>query len=135
MTDDSKIPEDYRYTKNHEWFKRDDNDHEVFFVGITDHAQKALGDIVHVEIPSIASEFEIDDEMAVVESAKSASEVFAPISGKVVAINDALDSNPELINSSPYEDGWIVKIKILELDQIHDSLSADGYQHFLEEEV
>ena len=135
MTHNVNIPEDYRYTKNHEWLKRDENSHDVFYVGITDHAQHALGDIVHVDMPSIANDFEIDDEIAVVESAKSASEVFAPITGKIIAINDELDSNPEKINQSPYEEGWIVKMQILELDQIQETLSADGYKHYLEEEI
>ncbi|MBL6784978.1 MAG: glycine cleavage system protein GcvH [Rickettsiales bacterium] len=136
MTDYTKIPENYKYTKNHEWILQDEgNEDDVFLVGITNHAQEALGDIVHIELPSIGSEFSEGDEIAVVESAKSASEVYAPVSGVIVAVNDQLDSSPEQINESPYEDGWMVKMKIEDHDEINETLSADGYHNFLEEEA
>ncbi len=136
MTDFDKIPENYKYTRNHEWALEDDSDDvDVYLVGITDHAQEALGDIVHVELPSIGSEFKEGDEIAVVESAKSASEVYAPFAGVIVAVNDQLDSNPEQINESPYEKGWMVKMKIDNPEDITENLSSDGYHNFLEEEA
>ncbi|MBT4989940.1 MAG: glycine cleavage system protein GcvH [Rickettsiales bacterium] len=136
MTDFTKTPENYKYTKNHEWVHQDEHsENNIYIVGITHHAQEALGDIVHVELPSIGSEFKVGDEIAVVESAKSASEVYAPISGIVTAVNDQLDSNPEHINDSPYGEGWMVKMQIDDPDQISDILGADGYTNYLEEEV
>jgi len=131
---DSNIPEDLRYTKEHEWVKRDDADHDVVIIGITDHAQNALGDIVHVEIPGVGEEYEAGDEIGVIESAKSASEVYAPLSGKVIEVNCSLDLHPEKVNEATYEDGWIVKLRMQDPDDLDHLLSSDGYRHFLEEE-
>ena len=131
----SEILEGYRYSKEHEWIKRDDNDDQVVIIGITDHAQEALGDIVHIELPAVGDSFEIADELGVIESAKSASELYAPVSGRIVAVNDSLDIEPDLANNSPYGDGWIVKIKLNDPDELDELLSDDGYKHFLEEEA
>ena len=105
----SEIPENLSYTKDHEWASLQD-DGKVK-VGITDHAQDALSDVVFVELPDIGSEFAKGDAMAVAESVKAASDIYAPVSGKIISINDKLDESPELINESPYEFGWMVVIE------------------------
>ena len=132
MSDNNKIPENLRNTKEHEWVRRESD--EVVVVGITDYAQHSLGDLVYVDLPDEGAEVEAGDEMLTIESAKSASEVYAPVSGRVIEVNDALDSHPENVNSSPYEDGWIAKIEMSDPDELDNILSSDGYQHFLEEE-
>jgi glycine cleavage system H protein len=134
MTHENIVPEGYRYTKDHEWVKRDDNLDNVVIIGITDHAQQALGDVVHVEFPSVGDEVAIDDELGVVESAKSASEIYVPINGKIVKVNEDLDTHPEYINESPYDKGWIVKIEISDPDDLDLLLSTEGYKSFLEDE-
>ncbi|MBE27961.1 MAG: glycine cleavage system protein H [Euryarchaeota archaeon] len=105
----SEIPDNLSYTKEHEWASVQD-DGKVR-VGITDHAQDALSDVVFVELPDIGSEFSKGDAMAVAESVKAASDIYAPVSGKIVSINDKLEESPELINESPYEFGWMVVIE------------------------
>ena len=105
----SEIPENLSYTKDHEWASLQD-DGKVK-VGITDHAQDALSDVVFVELPDIGSEFVKGDAMAVAESVKAASDIYAPVSGKIISINDKLEESPELINESPYEFGWMVVIE------------------------
>ena len=104
----SEIPENLSYTKDHEWASLQD-DGKVK-VGITDHAQDALSDVVFVELPDIGSEFAKGDAMAVAESVKAASDIYAPVSGKIISINDKLEESPELINESPYDFGWMVVI-------------------------
>tara|TARA_B100000945_G_scaffold30709_1_gene21078 strand:+ start:816 stop:1193 length:378 start_codon:yes stop_codon:yes gene_type:complete len=105
----SEIPENLSYTKEHEWASLQD-DGKVK-VGITDHAQDALSDVVFVELPDVGSEFVKGDAMAVAESVKAASDIYAPVSGKIILINDKLEESPELINESPYEFGWMVVIE------------------------
>ncbi len=129
----TKILEDIRYSKEHEWIKRDEKDDDTVIIGITDYAQNALGDIVHVDLPTVGTDIELEDEIGVLESAKSASELYAPISGKIIALNDNLDIHPEFINDSPYDEGWIIKVKMNDPDELDELLSSDGYSHFLEE--
>ena len=105
----SEIPENLSYTKDHEWASLQD-DGKVK-VGITDHAQDALSDVVFVELPDVGSEFVKGDAMAVAESVKAASDIYAPVSGKIILINDKLEESPELINESPYKFGWMVVIE------------------------
>ena len=105
----SEIPENLSYTKDHEWASLQD-DGKVK-VGITDHAQDALSDVVFVELPDIGSKFAKGDAMAVAESVKAASDIYAPVSGKIISINDKLEESPELINESPYDFGWMVVIE------------------------
>ena len=105
----SEIPENLSYTKDHEWASLQE-DGKVK-VGITDHAQDALSDVVFVELPDIGSEFAKGDAMAVAESVKAASDIYAPVSGKIISINDKLEESPELINESPYDFGWMVVIE------------------------
>ena len=127
------VPQNYRYTQDHEWVIRDDKNHNVVLVGITDYAQDTLGEIVHIEFPSISDLYEKSSEIAVVESAKSASEIYAPVTGTIFEINDTLDTSPEEINKSPYENGWIFKIKLDDMDELDDLLTADGYIDYINE--
>ncbi|KOR32910.1 glycine cleavage system protein H [Achromatium sp. WMS3] len=121
----SNIPEKLKYTNKHEWVRNDGNN--IFCVGITDHAQEQLGDLVFVELPGLSANYEQDDECAVVESVKAASDVFCPISGEVIEINSALENTPELINQDPYADGWLFKIKATDPDEIEKLLDAKAY--------
>ena len=121
-------PENYRYTKEHEWVHVEEG---VGTIGITFHAQKELGDIVYVEAPKTGTAVEQGKNFAVVESVKAASEIYAPVSGVVVAANEALAQTPELLNSDPHGAGWIAKIKLSVPQEIDRLLSAAEYQAFL----
>jgi glycine cleavage system H protein len=127
----SDLPGDLLYTNDHEWLRREDDGSVT--IGITDHAQSSLGDLVYVELPEVGLEVDEAGEMAVVESVKAASDVYAPISGNIVAVNEELADDPEKINSDPYGDGWIVRIQ--PSDTIDESalMSPDAYQTFLDE--
>ena len=125
----SELPGDLKYTNEHEWLRQEEDG--TVTIGITDHAQKALGDLVYVELPEIGQEVDSGGEMAVVESVKAASDVYAPISGEVVAVNEALSDDPELINGDAYGAGWIVRMKPSGEDA--DTMDPDAYQAFLDE--
>ena len=125
----SELPGDLQYTNDHEWLRREDDGNVT--IGITDHAQSALGDLVYVELPEVDQEVDNGGDMAVVESVKAASDVYAPISGTVVAVNEALSDDPEVINTDPYGDGWIVKLK--PGDDLGELLSPEAYQALLDE--
>lgn len=127
----SNIPAELKYAKSHEWVK--DNGNGTFTVGITDHAQAALGDLVFVEAPEVGDHFSAGDDFAVVESVKAASDVYAPISGEVVEANEALADAPETVNDSPYEDGWIAIIKADDASEVDALLDAEGYEASLED--
>ena len=123
----SLTPSDLKFLASHEWIRLiDDN---VVVVGISDHAQDQLGDVVFVELPGIGDSVVSGDEAAVVESVKAASEVYSPFTGEVVEVNEALEDNPELVNSSPYDDGWFFKLKVSDenLENIHSFMNADNY--------
>ena len=122
----SLVPENLRYTKEHEWIAELSS--TKFRIGITDYAQSALGDIVYIQLPKSGSEVKANSVCGEVESTKSVSEIFAPISGKVVAVNNNLDSNPETINSDPYGAGWIVEIEISATKLEETLLSPQEYQ-------
>ena len=122
----SEIPSELKYTKSHEWV-RDENDGTVT-VGVTDHAQELLGDLVFVELPEVGSEMSAEDAVCVVESVKAASDVYMPVSGEVVAVNADLADAPETINDSPYDDGWLIKIKLSNPDEIDDLMDSDSYE-------
>ena len=127
-----ELPGDLMYTSEHEWLRREDDGGVT--IGITDHAQSALGDLVYVELPEVGQELDLGGDMAVVESVKAASDVFAPISGTVVEVNEGLADDPEKINADPYGDGWIVKIQAGgEIDD-GELLAPDAYQNLLDEE-
>lgn len=117
------IPKNLQYSKSHEWVRKDD---DIYTVGITDHAQCMLGDLVYVELPEVESGLESGQECAVVESVKAAADIYAPISGEVVEINEAILENPELINSDPYGKGWLFRIRPFENEAIN-LLNAEQY--------
>ena len=127
----SDLPGDLQYTKEHEWLRREDDGSVT--VGITEHAQAALGDLVYVELPEEGQELEADGEMAVVESVKAASDVYAPIAGTVVAVNESLADDPEKINSDPYGDGWIVRLTPSDDADTDGLMTPDDYQTLLDE--
>ncbi|MDH3491403.1 MAG: glycine cleavage system protein GcvH [Gammaproteobacteria bacterium] len=127
----SELPGDLLYTKDHEWLRREDDG--TVTIGITDHAATSLGDLVYVELPEVGQELESEGEMAVVESVKAASDVYAPIAGTVVAVNEDLADDPEKINSEPYGEGWIVRLTpAAEIDE-SELMSPDAYQQLLDE--
>lgn len=121
-----------KFTKDHEWLRMEG---DVAVVGITDHAQNALGDVVFVDLPEVGREVEAGEAVAVVESVKTASDIYAPVSGEVVGVNTALEKTPELINQDPYGEGWIFRIRPLDIDHLDDLLDAEGYQEALEGEA
>jgi glycine cleavage system H protein len=122
-------PDDLQYTKDHEWIRVADG---VGTVGITDFAQEQLGDVVHVQLPRVGEKFEAHDTFGEVESVKTFSELFIPVSGEVAEINEALADAPELVNNSPYADGWMIKIKIGKPSEVDSLLSASEYEDFIE---
>ena len=121
----SNIPADLRYAASHEW-ARLENDGTVF-VGISDHAQEALGDVVYVELPEVGAELAAGQEAGVVESVKAASDIYAPLAGEVLAVNQALVDNPELVNSDPYG-SWFFQLKPSDVSELDALLDADGYR-------
>ncbi|MBT4160115.1 MAG: glycine cleavage system protein GcvH [Gammaproteobacteria bacterium] len=127
----AEFPTEFRYLATHEWAKLDG---EVVVVGISDHAQDALGDVVYVELPEVGATFAAGDEAAVVESVKAASDIFAPVSGSVVEVNVALEDEPELVNDSAYVDGWFFKLSADNPAELEDLLSAEGYRQVCESE-
>ncbi len=127
----SELRDELRYLSSHEW-ARVESDGSVT-VGITDHAQEALGDVVYVELPDVGSEVNASQEAGVVESVKAASDIFSPISGEVVAINEALEDAPETVNSSPYDDGWFFKVTPSDLNELDNALDAEAYKALIEE--
>jgi len=127
----SELPGDLLYTKDHEWLRREDDG--TVTIGITDHAATALGDLVYVELPEVEQDVEAQGEMAVVESVKAASDVYAPIAGTVAAVNDVLADDPEKINAEPYGDGWIVRLMPSEDIDESELMSPDAYQQLLDE--
>jgi glycine cleavage system H protein len=128
----SDLPGDLLYTAEHEWLRREDDG--TISIGVTDHAQSALGDLVYVELPEVGQDVESGGDMAVVESVKAASDVYSPIAGTVAAVNEALADDPETINSDPYGEGWLVKVQ--PSGDIDESalMTPDAYQALLDEE-
>jgi glycine cleavage system H protein len=127
----SEILDDLKYIDSHEWVRVDGN---TAVVGITDHAQALLGDLVFVELPEVDAELSSGDESGVVESVKAASDIYSPLSGKVIEINEELADTPELVNSSPYQDGWLYKLELTDDAELANLLDAEGYAKYLEDE-
>ena len=121
-------PNELRYTKEHEWVSIDNN---IATIGITDHAQGQLGDIVFVELPDLESSINQDDIFGVVEAVKTVADLFAPVSGKIIEINSDLEESPDLINSDPYESGWIIKTVVDNLDEYNNLMSNLDYEDFI----
>ena len=126
----SEVPDNLYYTKEHEWVKEESEG--VMSVGITDYAQNALTDIVYIELPEDQGDVEEGEEFAIVESVKSASSIFAPLSGTIIEVNNDLDDAPELMNNDPYNHGWIVKMKLNNHDDVSKLMSADEYKKLIE---
>ncbi|MDF1689667.1 MAG: glycine cleavage system protein GcvH [Cycloclasticus sp.] len=128
----SNTPDDRKYADSHEWalLEADGN----VRVGITDHAQELLGDLVFVELPEAGQSVDKGDECSVVESVKAASDIYSPVTGEIIAINDALEDSPEAINESPYDDGWIFIVKPTDASELNELLDAEGYQNLVEDE-
>lgn len=124
-----ELPEDLKYTREHEWVSVSGS---VATVGITDHAQEQLGDVVYVELPAVGDRVEKSDAFGVVESTKAVSDVYAPVSGEVTEVNDDLPDSPELVNEDPYGDGWMVKIAISDPSELDELMTADEYREFIE---
>lgn len=122
-------PDDYYYTKDHEWIKVEG---EQATVGITDFAQKQLGDVVYVEMPEKGTQLEFHQSLGVIESVKAVSDVYSPISGEVIELNSELDDSPELVNQDPHGKGWIIRIKIKDEAELQKLMSAAEYETFLE---
>lgn len=120
-----EVRDELKYTQSHEWIKITNS---TATIGITDHAQSELTDIVYVDLPEIGKEFSKGDELLVVESVKSVSEIYAPLSGKITKVNQQLEDSPETINTSPYDDGWLVEIEITNKEEIDALLDADDYK-------
>jgi len=129
----SIIPGELRYLASHEWVRLEE-DGETVTVGITDHAQDLLGDVVFVELPELESVISAAEEAGVVESVKAASDIFSPISGTVIEVNDALEESPELVNSEPYDEGWFFKVKLSDINELESLLDADAYKELCDSE-
>lgn len=125
----SSIPADLKYTREHEWIR--DNQDGTVTIGITDFAQGELGDIVYVDIEDIGSTFDKEEVFGSVEAVKTVSELFSPISGELVEINEALEDDPELVNSDPYGEGWMVKMKMSSPEELNDLLSDSDYSEVI----
>jgi glycine cleavage system H protein len=127
----SSTPEDNRYAKSHEYVHVEG---DVGTIGITDYAQKELGDVVFVELPQVGSVLEAADELGSIESVKAVSELFSPVSGEVIEINEALADNPALVNTDPFGDGWMVRIRLSDPTEVDELMTAEEYDEFLEKE-
>ena len=125
------VPNDLYYAKTHEWLKIDDN---LATVGITDFAQNQLSDITFVELPDVGREVEAGDEVAVVESVKAASDIYAPVAGTIVEVNADLEDSPDMINASPYNAGWLFKIEVRKEEDVDNLMSAEEYAESCDEE-
>jgi glycine cleavage system H protein len=130
MAEEYRIEEGYYYTKEHQWAKVEGN---RAVVGVTDYGQHQLGDVVFVELPEIGKEVEAGDPVANLESVKAVTEVYSPLTGKVVGVNDELNNDPSLINVDPYGDGWIYEMEMSDPSEVEDLMTADDYRAYLEE--
>ncbi|HZD41607.1 MAG TPA: glycine cleavage system protein GcvH [Terriglobales bacterium] len=126
-----EFPEELRYSKEHEWVSVDG---KVATIGITEYAQEELGDIVYVELPEVGEKLVKDDPFGAVESVKAVSDVYAPVSGAVLEVNDALPDSPETINEDAYGEGWMVRVEMTDLDDLKDLMSAEEYADFIEQQ-
>ncbi len=128
----SNIPSELKYAPSHEWVRNDGNG--TYTVGISEHAQELLGDMVFVELPEVGDVVDAGEDCAVAESVKAASDIYAPISGEIVAINEELEDSPETVNNDAYGDGWLFRIKASDESEVDNLLDAEGYAHTIDEE-
>lgn len=124
------VPKDYKFTRTHEWVRVDG---DVATIGLTDFAQSELGDITYIELPPVGATLNRSDSLGVIESVKAASDIYAPISGEVIEDNQEVESTPELVNTSPFEDAWLIKLKVTDKSQLDDLLDAAAYEELLAE--
>jgi len=124
-------PEDNLYSKDHEWILVQDN---VGTIGITDYAQHELGDVVYVDLPEVGDTFDANEPLGSVESVKAVSEVFCPVGGEVIEVNSKLEESPELINESPHQKAWMVKIRLMNPEELKELLSAEEYEEYIQEQ-
>lgn len=129
----SSIPANLRYNDSHEWVL--DNGDGTVTIGITDHAQEALGDVVFVDLPEVGRTLKKGDEFGVIESVKAASDLYAPLAGEIIAVNETLEDAPETVNEAPYEGGWIMKVRVEDAAAIEALLDADAYQAIIDSEA
>ncbi|MDC9719506.1 MAG: glycine cleavage system protein GcvH [Gammaproteobacteria bacterium] len=127
----SNVPQDLSYVSSHEWIRNEGDG--IVTIGVTDFAQQQLGDVVFVELPDVGAQLVCEDEFGVIESVKAASDLFAPVSGEVIAVNEQLDDDPELINSDPYGDAWLLQIRLSSASELEQLLDADAYSELCEE--
>nr|WP_211340286.1 glycine cleavage system protein GcvH [Amphritea balenae] len=127
------IPSNYRFAPSHEWVL--DNGDGTVTMGVSDHAQELLGDVVFVELPEVGREVDAGEEFSLVESVKAASDIYAPVGGEIIAINEALEDEPETVNSEPFDGGWIVKIKLADAAELDKLLDAEAYAATIAEEA
>ena len=127
----ANTPEDNRYAKSHEYVHIEG---EIGTIGISDYAQKELGDVVFVELPQVGSQLEMNDELGSIESVKAVSELFSPVSGEVVEINEALADKPELVNTDPYGDGWMIRVKLSDATEADELMGAEEYEEYVHRE-
>lgn len=125
------IPDDLKYSEDHQWVQLED---DIALVGISDFAQEQMGEIIFLELPEVGDQLQSGKPYGVVESAKMASDLYAPVSGEIVEINDELPDNPEVINSSPYEEGWMIKIKLIDPSELDDLFDAASYEEMIEDD-
>lgn len=128
----SQTPSELKYASSHEWARLEEDG--TVTIGITDHAQEALGDVVFVELPEVGGRLAVGDEAGVVESVKAASDIYAPVSGEVIAINEVLEDEPETVNADPYNDGWFYRIQPDDTEELGNLLSAEDYAEHCAEE-
>lgn len=126
----SEIPQDLRYTEEHEYVKRAEEPDTVY-IGITDYAQGELGDIVYIELPSVGASYKKQDVFGTIEAVKAVSELFSPVAGEVVAVNEQLDKDPQLVNSAPYGDGWMIKMRLADAAEFDALMDAAAYSAFV----
>jgi glycine cleavage system H protein len=124
-------PQDLYYAKTHEWLRLEE---DTAIIGITDFAQNQLSDLTFVELPEVGRQVEAGDEVAVLESVKAASDIYAPVKGEIIEVNDVLEDEPERINNSPYDEGWLFKIKVEKEEEVDELLSAEEYDDLCEED-
>lgn len=122
-------PQELLYTRDHEWVKVEG---EIAIVGITEFAQKQLGDIVYVELPAVGTQLEVHQSIGSIESVKAVSDVFSPVSGEVIAVNDKLNDSPEMVNQDPYGEGWIIKLKMKNKEDLNQLMTSSEYEKYVE---
>ncbi len=126
-----EFPQDLKYSKEHEWLKVEGN---TVTIGITDYAQDSLGDVVYVELPNEGSAMVQGETFGVIESVKAVSDLYSPVSGNIIEVNDSIIDNPDIVNEEPYGDAWMLKVELTSADELNELLSSDDYQQHVEEE-